>query len=137
MSQSGKRESGPPARILIVDDEAENRELLGLILEHEGYLTVTATCGEEALGIVALEPVDLIMLDFIMPGMDGREVAAKIKGNPATMYIPIVMVSAMDDHDSRMLAKSAGAADFFTKPMDRAELCERVRKILGVRRVVE
>jgi CheY-like chemotaxis protein len=119
------------ARILIVDDERDNRELLAIILDHQGFIVVTAASGAEALAIVAQQPPDLILLDIMMPHVDGYEVAAAIKGDPATKHVIVVMTSALDDPIGRTLALGAGAEDFFTKPMDRAELCERVRTLLA------
>ena len=83
--------------------------------------------------MVAQQPPDLILLDVMMPGMDGYQVAAKIKGNLATKNIPIIMVTALDDRDARMLGLNAGAEDFLTKPVDRAELCVRVRNLLRLK----
>ena len=81
----------------------------------------------------AEQPPDLILLDIMMPGMDGYEVAGRIKRDPATKNIPIIMVTAMDDRNARMLGLSAGAEDFLTKPIDRAELCVRVRNLLRLK----
>ena len=122
-----------PARILIVDDERHNRQLLEVMLAPEGFLLLTAASGEEALAMVAQQPPDLILLDIMMPGMDGYQVAAKIKGNLATKNIPVIMVTALDDRNARMLGLSAGAEDFLTKPVDRAELCVRVRNLLRLK----
>jgi diguanylate cyclase len=122
-----------PARILVVDDQPDNVELLEVILRWEGYLVVTAASGDEALAIVAQQPLDLILLDIMMPGLDGFQVAAMIKGNHATNNIPIIMVTALDDRNTRMLALRAGAEDFLTKPCDRGELCVRVRKLLRLK----
>ena len=83
--------------------------------------------------MVAEEPPDLILLDIMMPGIDGYQVAAKIKGNRATANIPVIMVTALDDHKSRMFGLSAGAEDFLTKPVDRVELCTRVRNLLRLK----
>jgi CheY-like chemotaxis protein len=83
-----------PARILIVDDERHNRQLLEVMLKPEGFYLLTAASGEEALAMVAMQPPDLILLDIMMPGMDGYQVAAMIKGNPATKNIPVIMVTA-------------------------------------------
>jgi len=130
MSPSSGR-AGPPASILVVDDELDNRELLGLILEHEGYLVLTAASAHEALSVLERHSPDLILLDIMMPDVDGYQLAAKIKGNPATHDIPIAMISGLDDRNSRMLAQRAGADAFFTKPMGRAEICERVKKLLA------
>jgi CheY-like chemotaxis protein len=119
-----------PARILIVDDEPDNREVLELILAREGFVIRNAASGEEALASVAQQAPDLILLDIMMPAMTGYQVMAKLRGNPATKNIPVIMVSALSDRNSRALALSAGAEDFLAKPVDRAELCARVRKLL-------
>ena len=122
-----------PARVLIVDDELRNRELLEVMLAPEGFLLQTASSGEEALALVAREPPDLILLDIMMPGMDGCQVASTLKGDPATKNIPIIMITAVDDRHIRMLALSAGAEDFLTKPVNRTELCLRVRNLLRLK----
>jgi len=122
-----------PPRILIVDDERPNRELLKVMLTPEGFLPLTAASGEDALAMVAQQPPDLILLDIMMPGMDGYQVAAKLKGDLSTRNIPVIMVTALDDRNARMLGLSAGAEDFLTKPVDRAELCVRVRNLLRLK----
>ena len=119
-----------PARILIADDQPLNRRLLEVMLSQEGFVFLTAARGDEALAIVAQQPPDLILLDVMMPGMDGYQVAAMIKGNLATKHIPIIMVSGLHDSGAKMLAKSAGADDFLSRPVDRAELLVRVRNLL-------
>lgn len=122
-----------PARILIVDDERSNRELLEVMLSQEGFRLLMAASGEEALAMVAQDPPDLILLDIMMPGLDGYEVAATIKANLATRSIPVIMVTALDDRNARMRGTRAGADDFFTKPVDRFELCIRMRDLLRLR----
>jgi PAS domain S-box-containing protein len=122
-----------PARILIVDDERQNRRLLEVMLTDKNYRLQTAESGEEALELMAKDPPDLILLDVMMPGMDGNEVASRLKANSATKNIPIIMVSALNNRDARMVALRAGAADFLTKPVDRAELCVRVRNLLRLK----
>ena len=119
-----------PARILIADDQRQNRQLLEIMLSQEGFVFLTAARGDEALAIVAQQSPDLILLDVMMPGMDGYQVAAKIKGNLATRNIPIIMVSGLHDSQAKMLAKSAGAEDFISRPVERAELLERERNLL-------
>ena len=122
-----------PPRILIVDDRRHNAELLKVMLTPEGYQLLTASSGQEALGLLAEQQPDLILLDVMMPGMDGYEVAGKIKENPATRNIPVIMLTALDDRNARMLGLNAGAEDFLTKPVDRAELCVRVRNLLRLK----
>jgi len=121
------------ATILIVDDEPRNRELLEILLKPEGYLTVTANNGEAALAMVAEKPPDLILLDVMMPGINGYDVAAKLKANPATRNLPIIMLSALGDRDSKLAGLNAGAEDFLTKPIDRVELWVRVRNLLRLK----
>ena len=120
-------------RILIVDDEYQNREVLEVMLGAENFVVLTATNGQEALALVAQEPPDLILLDIMMPDMDGYEVAARIKGNPALRNIPIIMVTVLDDREAKMRGLNAGAEDFVTKPVDRAELALRVRNLLRLK----
>jgi DNA-binding response OmpR family regulator len=113
-----------------VDDEVQNRELLTVMLAAEGYVLQTAASGKEALAIVAQQPPDLVLLDIMMPGMDGYEVAKRIKSNPATKNIPVIMITALADRYSRIGGLDAGAEDILTKPIDRAELSVRVRNLL-------
>jgi DNA-binding response OmpR family regulator len=101
-----------------------------LVLAWEGFLILTAVSGEEALATVAQQPVDLILLDVMMPGMNGYEVADKIKGNLATKSIPVMMVSGLTDRNARTLRLGAGDEDFLAKPLLRAELVSRVRNCL-------
>ena len=120
-------------RILIVDDERHNRHLLQVMLTPEGFELETVASGEEAIAAIARQPPDLVLLDIMMPGMDGYQVAGAIKSNPATKNIPVIMVTALDDRNARMLGLVAGAEDFLSKPIDRAELCVRVRNLLRLK----
>jgi PAS domain S-box-containing protein len=120
---------GRPPRILIVDDERHNRQLLEVMLAPEGFQLLAAASGAEALAIVDRHPPDVILLDVMMPETDGYCVADKIKSNLATKNIPIIMITALDNREARIQALSAGAEDFLTKPVDRAELCMRVRNL--------
>jgi signal transduction histidine kinase/DNA-binding response OmpR family regulator len=122
-----------PACVLIVDDERHNRELLEIMLKPEGFLLLSAANGEEALALIARHPPDLILLDVMMPGMNGFDVAEKIKSDPATKNIPVIMLTALDDRNARMLGLNAGAEDFLTKPVDRPELSVRVRNLLRIK----
>jgi len=118
------------ARILVVDDEPDNLELLGIILAHEGFITDTAESGAEALASVKTQRPDLILLDVMMPGMDGFEVVTMLKGDPTTCGIPVIMVTALDTRLARKLAEGVGADGFITKPLDRVDLCRRMRSLL-------
>jgi len=122
-----------PARILIVDDDARNRQLLEVMLTPQGFHLSTASSGKEALDLVAQQHPDLILLDVMMPGMNGYQVAGRLKSNIATRDIPVIMVTALDDRDARILGLNAGAEDFLTKPVDHSELCVRVRNLLRLK----
>ena len=91
------------ARVLIVDDERANRQLLEAMLTPEGYQLTTASSGEEALSLIQSDPPDIILLDIMMPGMSGYQLAARVKGRVATRSIPIIMVTALDDHEAKIL----------------------------------
>ena len=129
----GPADQPAQARILIVDDELYNRQVLEVMLESEGFCLLTASSGEEAIDIVAREPPDLILLDVMMPGMDGFQVAAEVKGNLATKNIPIIIIASIDDRSGRMLGLRAGAEDFLSRPVDRAELSVRVKNLLRLK----
>jgi putative two-component system response regulator len=120
-----------PARILIVDDDDANREVLAIILAREGFLIASAACAQEALTAVAEQAPDLILLDVMMPDMSGYEVAARLKGDPSTSHIFICMITALSDHATRLRALSSGADLFLSKPLDRSVLCAHVKSLLG------
>jgi CheY-like chemotaxis protein len=119
-----------PSSILVVDDEPSNRKLLELLLQFDGYRTTAAATGEQALASVLEDRPDLVLLDIMMPGMDGYQVASILKTDPATADIPIMMVSSLDDRGARRSGARAGAEDFLAKPIARAELLLRVRNLL-------
>ena len=120
-------------KILIVDDEAKNCELLKLMLKAEDYELATANSGEAALVSVEQTPPDLILLDVMMPEMNGNKVVGILKHNPSTKSIPVIMVTSLDSRDSRMTAFNLGAEEFVTKPVDRGELLLRVRNMLRLK----
>ncbi|MBD8095419.1 EAL domain-containing response regulator [Pseudomonas fluorescens] len=122
-----------PATLLIVDDEPQVRKLLETLLQHEGYQTLTASSGEEALQLVAQHPPDLILLDIMMPGMDGYEVASQLKGNAATANIPIIMLTALSESEARISGLETGAEEFLSKPVEHIELWLRVRNLLRLK----
>lgn len=119
-------------RILVVDDDARNVRVLQAMLNAENYTTLTAASGQEALQIAADAKPDLILLDVMMPDMNGFEVVEQLKIRAATHTIPVVIVSALDDRESRLYALQAGADEFISKPVDRSELSLRVKNILAL-----
>ncbi len=125
--------SQSPATILIVDDELQNRKLLEVLLRPEGYRTVCAASGEEAMILTRQQTPDLILLDVMMPDMDGYSVARALKANPVTSNIPVIMLTALTDRDARLAGLHAGAEEFLTKPVDRTELWLRVRNLLRLK----
>ncbi len=124
----------PHARILVVDDTVLNRQFLEDELTDEGYTVVTAADGIEALERVAENPPDLILLDVMMPRMDGYEVCRHLKTDNRTILIPIVMVTALTAVQERIKGLEVGADDFLSKPYNRVELLTRVRSLLKLKR---
>jgi len=120
--------------ILIVDDEQVSRYTVEILLAAEGYNLVFAENGEDALQKAGELVPDLMLLDVMMPGMDGFEVCQRLRDNKRLAELPIVMVTALDDRDSRLRGIQAGADDFMSKPYDRAELRARVRTITRLNR---
>ncbi|MDB4875207.1 MAG: diguanylate cyclase [Gemmatimonadetes bacterium] len=125
------------ARILIVDDHEDNVELLRARLESWGFTAETAGDGAEALAKVEASPPDLILLDVMMPVMDGIEVARRVKGNPNLPFIPIIMQTALDATENKVEGLEAGADDYITKPIDFAELKARLNSMLRIKRLQE
>jgi diguanylate cyclase (GGDEF)-like protein/PAS domain S-box-containing protein len=122
-----------PHTVLIVDDELQSRKLLELLLQPEGYRTVTAATGKEALASIKAKQPDLILLDAMMPGMDGHQVAKILKASAETSNIPIIMVTAETGQDVLLDGLRAGVEEFLTKPVNRAELWLRVRNLLRLK----
>ena len=125
------------ARILIVDDLAPNIHLLEVKLQAEYYDVVTASSGYQALEIANKEPLDLILMDAMMPGMNGFEACEKLKQNPETWHIPVIMVTALEETKDRIRGLEAGADDFITKPIDDFNLMARVRSLLRLKMVTD
>ena len=126
-----------PAKILVVDDTPKNVKLLTDLLTVKGYSVVTAASGREALALMDAETPDLVLLDVLMPEMSGYEVCRKIRENPATEILPIVMVTALDPSEERIKGLDAGADDFLTKPINQAELLARVRSLLRIKELYD
>jgi DNA-binding response OmpR family regulator len=120
--------------ILIADDEKIGREALQALLFNQGYHIFFATNGSETLALAAKLTPDVILLDVMMPDMDGFEVCQRLRANPSLAEIPIIMVTALDDPDSRQRGIEVGADEFLSKPFERAELRARVRTITKINR---
>jgi two-component system cell cycle response regulator len=123
------------ARILVVDDIATNRRLLEAKLASEYYEVSPVSCGADALERAIAWSPDVILLDIMMPGMDGYEVCERLKADPRTAHIPVVMVTALVDPAERVRGLQAGADDFLSKPVDDATLFARLRALLRVKQV--
>lgn len=121
------------ARILVVDDIPANVRLLEARLLAEYFDVLTAENGYECLDICGKVPVDVILLDIMMPGMDGFEVCEKLKSNPRTAHIPVVMVTALDQPADRVRGLRAGADDFLTKPVNDMQLMARVKSLVRLK----
>ena len=122
-----------PARILVVDDTPENLEIVTMRLAHHGFDTETAVDGEDALARVGPYDPDLILLDIMMPKMDGIEVTRRLKADPALRFIPIILLTAKADMKDVIAGLDAGADDYLTKPVDHGALMARVRSMLRIK----
>jgi two-component system response regulator MprA len=119
-----------PATILVVDDDADSCDVAARLLEREGYRTRRAANGDECLRTVETEHVDLILLDVMMPGMDGFEVCAALR--EAGKRMPVILLTARDDMDARLEGMNQGVSEFLTKPINKHELYARVRAQLHI-----
>jgi CheY-like chemotaxis protein len=119
-----------PTTILVVDDQRDNRDMLCTMLGQEGYRTLSAASGMEAMDQIALEAPQLILLDVSMPDMDGYAVASLLKADPKTSGIPIIIVTAHTGRGARVVGLNTGAEDYLTKPVDAPELLLKVRNLL-------
>jgi len=123
---------GPRPKVLVVDDTPANCEMLEAILSPRGYTVLSARSGEEALTRVATDRPDLVLLDIVMPRLDGYQVCKRLRTSPASSYLPVVMITA-SDQEERVRALEAGADDFIQKPFDQAELLARVKSLLRIK----
>jgi adenylate cyclase len=122
-----------PVTILAVDDQPANLRLLDAVLSPRGYRVVRATSGEQALELLPSSGVDLVLLDIVMPGIDGYEVCRRIRRAPETAFLPVVMITA-SGHQEKTRAIEAGADDFVSKPFDQSELLARVASLARIKR---
>jgi putative two-component system response regulator len=124
-------------RILIVEDDPSNADMLMRLLVNEGYSVETAEDGQEALDAIALRPPDLLLLDVMLPKVDGFEVCRQVKGNPATRLTPVVFLTGLDAALHRIAGIRAGADDFLSKPFNVEELRARVRSLMQIKQYTD
>jgi adenylate cyclase len=122
-----------PVTVLAVDDEPANLRLLDAVLTPRGYRVLTAPSGAEALTLLETEDVDIVLLDIVMPAMDGHEVCRRIRSTPAMEFLPVVMITASGS-EQRLAALESGADDFVTKPFDKSELLARAASLARIKR---
>jgi class 3 adenylate cyclase/CheY-like chemotaxis protein len=120
-------------RIVVVDDTPQNVRLLEAVLTGRGYEVMAASSGEEALATIAAGRPDMVLLDIVMPEMDGYEVCRRLRADPSTAVLPVVMITASGEQE-KVKAIEAGADDFIPKPFDQAELIARIRSLLRIKR---
>ncbi len=119
--------TGSIAQIMVVDDDPDTVTILTRYLQREGFATIEALSGRQCLKLVAEHHVDVILLDLMMPEMDGFEVVLALKSNPASAEIPIIMVTARDDIEARSEGMRVGVSDFLAKPVFRKQLANRIK----------
>jgi two-component system cell cycle response regulator len=119
------------AQIMVVDDDPDTVSILARHLQREGYTAIEASSGVECLRLVRERPIDLILLDLMMPGMDGFDVCRALKADPHTAEIPVIMITARDDPDARSEGIRLGVSDFLAKPVFRRQLANRIRAQLN------
>ena len=122
-----------PSKVLVVDDTPLNVKILADLLAFNGFAVCTASSGAEGLAKIAAEHPDLVLLDVMMPGMNGYEVCREIRANEATRMLPVLMVTALDPTKERTRGLEAGADDFLTKPINQPELLARVKSLLRIK----
>lgn len=119
--------------VLVVDDDPHNRKLIETLLRTDGFIVASCASGGAGLAAIAANPPDLVLLDLMMPGLDGFEVVRRLKADPRCSRLPIVMVTALDDAASRARLAAAGIDRILVKPVDRWQLKTCVEDLLGRR----
>lgn len=126
-----------PGHVLVADDDPRARRLLNDLLTSKGHRITEADNGEAALTAILREPPDVILLDVMMPKLDGFEVCRRVKGVPATALIPILMITSLTEREYRLKGIECGASDFLTKPVEREEVLLRVRNAVMVKQAMD
>ena len=124
------KQASPPSTILVVDDDSASGDIVSRLLAREGYATRVVTSGVECLRVLRTEHIDLLLLDVMMPGMDGLQVCAALHAEHSR--VPIILLTAKDDTTTRAEGMHLGVTEFLTKPINRADLLARVRAQLHV-----
>jgi putative two-component system response regulator len=125
------------ATILIADDLPENREMLAAVLENEGYRVALAEDGQQALDLLATGPIDIALLDVMMPRRTGFDVCRQIKGSPETRLLPVVLVTGLNSTKDRVQGIECGADDFLSKPIKQEELIARLKSLLRIKQITD
>ena len=123
------------AKVLVVDDTPQNVKLLADLLGVKGFAVTTASNGEEALQKVASHQPDIVLLDVMMPGMNGYDVCRRLRADPATALLPVVLVTSLDPQQERINGIEAGADDFLSKPINQPEMFARVNSLLRIKQL--
>jgi signal transduction histidine kinase len=137
LEQAERPAASPIGRVLVVDDNPENVALISAQLRRAGYAVRAAPSGRAGLDAIATDRPDLVLLDVMMPDLDGYEVCRQLRAEPATQTLPIVMLTALNDRSDKIRALEAGADEFLSKPVDRAELLARVGSLLRLKRTYD
>ena len=133
MTEAVSADSAEDVTVLVVDDQPPNLRLMDAVLSPRGYKVIAVESGQKALTALKESPIDVILLDIVMPGMDGHEVCRQIRADEATAFLPVVMITASGPQE-KLHALESGADDFITKPFDQAELIARVASLSKVKR---
>jgi putative two-component system response regulator len=137
MNAQATQYTSDTAKVLVVDDDLDSVDLLQAYLEAEGYQVMVAYQGEEALEEAFARQPDLVLLDVIMPGLNGFEVCRRLKADPRTQFVPVVIITALQERKDKIAGAEAGADEFLTKPFDRVELLARARNLLQIKHLTD